>query len=205
MHQTNWKLKANMKYWFSVVVFFVIIFSSSTSAGEDYKSKYVGQEHRKIRSLSPDDIDELKKGGGWGLAKAAELNGVPGPAHILEMKDEIHLTDEQKIEIQKIYNDMKVEAVNLGEQLIRLEMELNNNFANRTINQPILEKFVQEIEKVRANLRLVHLSTHLQTPNILTNEQIILYNKLRGYSKDPCQNTPEGHNAEMWKKHNGCK
>jgi Spy/CpxP family protein refolding chaperone len=132
-------------------------------------------------------------------------DGVPGPAHILEMKDEIHLTDEQKIEIQKIYNDMKVEAVNLGEQLIRLEMELNNNFANRTINQPILEKSVQEIEKVRANLRLVHLSTHLQTPNILTNEQIILYNKLRGYSKDPCQNTPEGHNAEMWKKHNGCK
>ena len=89
-----------MKYWFSVVISFVILFSSSTSAEEDYKSKYVGQEHRTIRSLSPDDIDELKKGGGWGLAKAAELNGVPGPAHVLEMKDEIHLTDEQNNEIQ---------------------------------------------------------------------------------------------------------
>jgi hypothetical protein len=32
-----------------------------------------------------------------------------------------------------------------------------------------------------------------------------LYNKLRGYSNDPCQNIPEGHNVEMWKKHNGCK
>lgn len=193
-----------MKYWFSGVVF-LIIFSSSTPAEEGYKSKYVGQEHRKIRSLSPDDIDELKKGSGWGLAKAAELNGFPGPAHILEMKDEIHLTDEQEEKIQKIYHDMKVEAVDLGEQLIRLEMDLNNNFANRTINQSMLEKTVQKIEKVRANLRVVHLSTHLQTPSILTNEQILLYNKLRGYSEDPCQNIPEGHNAEMWKKHNGCK
>jgi Spy/CpxP family protein refolding chaperone len=121
------------------------------------------------------------------------------------MAEKINLTGEQKRKIQKIYNDMKVAAVTLGKQLIRLEKELNNGFSNSTINQTLLEKSVREIEKVRAKLRLVHLSTHLQTPNILTNEQIILYNKLRGYSKDPCQNIPEGHNAEMWKKHNDCK
>ncbi len=194
-----------MKYLFSLGLSFLILFSLSAFAEESYKSKYVGQEHRKIKSLSPDDIKELKTGGGWGLAKAAELNGVPGPAHILEMGKKINLTDEQKRKIQKIYNDMKVEAVALGEQLIRLEVELNIGFSNRTINQALLEKSVQEIGKVRAKLRIVHLSTHLQTPHILTNEQIILYNKLRGYSKDPCQNIPEGHNAEMWKKHNGCK
>ncbi len=194
-----------MKYWFSLGLLFLILFSLSAFSEESYKSKYVGQEHRTIKSLSPDDIKELKRGGGWGLAKAAELNGVPGPVHILEMAEKINLTDEQKRKVQKIYNDMKVEAVTLGEQLISLEKELNNGFSNRTINQTLLETSVREIEKVRAKLRLVHLSTHLQTPNILTNEQIILYNKLRGYSKDPCQNIPEGHNAEMWKKHSGCK
>tara|TARA_B100001105_G_C22216982_1_gene367934 strand:- start:62 stop:595 length:534 start_codon:yes stop_codon:yes gene_type:complete len=172
---------------------------------ETYTSKYVGEENRKIKSLSPDDVEELKKGGGWGLAKAAELNGLPGPAHILEMEDKINLTDKQKKKIQKIYNEMKGEAIALGKQLIRLEMGLNRGFSNRNINQELLENYVREIEKVRAKLRIVHLSTHLQTPNILTNKQIILYNKLRGYSKDPCQNIPEGHNAEMWKKHNGCK
>ncbi len=194
-----------MKYWSSLGLLFLILFSLSAFAEESHKSKYVGQEHRKIKSLSPDDIKELKRGGGWGLAKAAELNGVPGPVHILEMAEKINLTDEQKRKVQKIYNDMKVEAVTLGEQLISLEKELNNGFSNRTINQTLLEKSVREIEKVRAKLRLVHLSTHLHTPNILTNEQINLYNKLRGYSKDPCQNIPEGHNAAMWKKHNGCK
>ena len=193
-----------MKYWFSLSLLFLILVSLSAFAEESYKSKYVGQEHRNIKSLSPDDIKELKRGGGWGLAKAAELNGVPGPAHILEMAEKINLTDEQKRKIQKIYNDMKVEAVALGEQLIRLELELNSGFSNGTINKILLDKSVREIEKVRAKLRLVHLSTHLKTPNILSNEQIILYNELRGYSKDPCQNIPEGHNAEMWKKHNRC-
>jgi Spy/CpxP family protein refolding chaperone len=172
---------------------------------DTYTSKYVGVEDSKIKSLSPDDVEELTKGGGWGLAKAAELNGIPGPAHILEMEDKINLTDEQKKKIQKIYYEMTGEAIALGKQLIRLEMELNIGFSNRNINQELLENYIREIEKVRAKLRIVHLSTHLQTPNILTNKQIILYNKLRGYSNDPCQNIPEGHNVEMWKKHNGCK
>ena len=193
-----------MKSKLSLVLLFIFVTSMSVFA-ETYTSKYVGEEYRKIKSLSPDDVQELKKGGGWGLAKAAELNGLPGPAHILEMEDKIYLTDKQKKKIQKIYNEMKGEAIALGKQLIRLEMGLNRGFSNRNINQELLENYVREIEKVRAKLRIVHLSTHLQTPNILTNKQIILYNKLRGYSKDPCQNIPEGHNAEMWKKHNGCK
>ena len=49
---------------------------------ESYRSPYAGQENRQIKSLSANDIQELKRGGGWGLAKAAELNGLPGPAQV---------------------------------------------------------------------------------------------------------------------------
>ena len=35
-------------------------------------SPYTGQQTRSIKALSPGDIDELRKGGGMGLAKAAE-------------------------------------------------------------------------------------------------------------------------------------
>jgi len=172
---------------------------------ENFTSKYLGEEARAIKSLSPDDIRELKSGSGWGMAKAAELNGVPGPAHILEMKDRIGLTDKQKQEIEQLYAGMKAEAIPLGEKLIRLEGELNQKFTNRTINSSLLESYIQQIAQVRARLRLVHLSTHLKTPDILTGEQIDLYNQLRGYAKDdPCANIPEGHNATMWKKHHGC-
>ena len=77
---------------------FYFLLSVSTSVTADnhtskYASKYVGQETRKIKSLSADDIAELTKGGGWGLAKAAELNGYPGPAHILEMGSKIGLNE----------------------------------------------------------------------------------------------------------------
>ncbi len=100
---------------------------------------------------------------------------------------------------------MNSKAVSLGNVLISLEEELINEFTHKTINQTKLEKMVFDIEKVRAKLRVVHLSTHLQTPNILTFNQINLYNSLRGYSKDPCLNIQEGHDERMWKKHNGCK
>ena len=170
----------------------------------NHSSEYVGEEHRAIKSLSADDIRELSEGGGWGLAKAAELNGVPGPAHILEMASEIKLTPTQQVEIEKTYQQMSSEAISLGNQLIQLEATLNTHFADGSINQTLLEQSVQDIERVRAQLRIVHLSAHLQTPNILTKEQISLYNELRGYSQDPCANVPKGHNAAMWKKHNGC-
>ena len=146
-----------------------------------------------------------KEGGGWGLAKAAELNGVPGPVHILEMEKEINLNDKQKAQIQQLYREMNIKAVELGKTLIQLEKKLNHSFSNRDIDQKQLVNYVSEIEQVRAKLRIVHLSTHLQTPKILTEHQIALYNKLRGYgSADPCENIPKGHNSEMWKKHNGC-
>ncbi len=169
-------------------------------------SKYAGEEKRSIKSLSPDDIAELKRGGGWGLAKAAELNGVPGPAHLLEMKDKIPLTEDQVMAINKIYMQMKEQAIKQGERLIVLEQELELQFRSGSITPDALRASLTKIANVRMELRFTHLATHLKTPDILSKDQIRKYNELRGYSNpDPCANIPEGHNAEMWRKHNGCK
>lgn len=172
---------------------------------QTHASKYVGEETRAIKSLSPDDIAELKRGGGWGLAKAAELNGVPGPAHLLEMKDQVPLDAAQVLAITNIFQLMKTQAIEQGERLIALEGELENHFQNRTITDAILRKSLANIAKARQDLRYTHLATHLKTPEILSQEQIEKYNELRGYSNpDPCANVPEGPHAEMWRKHNGC-
>jgi hypothetical protein len=53
---------------------------------------YAGQQTRSIKALSPEDIDELRNGTGMGLAKAAELNGYPGPLHVLALTTELRLT-----------------------------------------------------------------------------------------------------------------
>ena len=161
----------------AILLAFVCLLSACAS---NHSSEYIGEEHRSIKSLSADDIRELSAGGGWGLAKAAELNGVPGPAHILEMASEIELTPTQQAEIQEIYQQMKSEAISLGNQLIQLEATLNSHFADSSINQAILEQSLQDIERVRAQLRLAHLSAHLQTPKEPLNRSVFLRRSCHG-------------------------
>jgi len=188
-----------------VLVLMLIATFAFSAADHSHKSKYAGEEKREIKSLSATDIEELQNGKGWGLAKAAELNGVPGPVHLLEMKKEIGLSAGQISAIEDIYREMKQKAIPLGLELIELERELNNHFAERTITNELLRQILQKIAQVHSELRYVHLSTHLKTPDILDSEQIALYNKLRGYSSDnPCENVPKGHDPEMWKKHHNC-
>ena len=195
----------NTKVTILFLILILMPLSIFSAADHSYKSKYAGEEKREIKSLSETDIEELKNGKGWGLAKAAELNGVPGPVHLLEMKDEIDLSAKQVRAIEDLYKKMKQEAIPLGLELIELERELNNHFANRTITYELLGVLLERVAQVQKKLRYVHLSTHLKTPNILTPEQIALYNKLRGYSSDdPCENIPKGHDPEMWKKHHNC-
>jgi hypothetical protein len=187
------------------LVLLLIAAFAFSAADHSHKSKYAGEEKREIKSLSAIDIEELQNGKGWGLAKAAELNGAPGPVHLLEMKEEIDLSAEQIRAIEDIYMKMKQEAIPLGLELIELERELNNHFANRTITNELLRQILQKIAQVHGQLRYVHLSTHLKTHDILKSEQITLYNKLRGYSSnDPCENVPKGHDPTMWKKHHNC-
>ncbi|MCE2454072.1 MAG: hypothetical protein J4F48_14960, partial [Nitrospinae bacterium] len=177
----------------------------ANEGASSHRSKYAGQQSRAIKSLSAEDIAELKRGGGWGLAKAAELNGVPGPIHLLEMKDKIDLNESQRSAINAIYRRMKSRAILHGERLIDLERRLEGGFRNRTITDALLRDSLSAIAETKKELRYVHLAAHIETLKILTEKQVDTYNTLRGYSKaDPCASVPKGHNAEMWRKHNNC-
>lgn len=55
---------------------------------------YAGQQTREMKAISDDDIAALLKGEGSGMAKAAELNGYPGPAHVLALAKELKLSNE---------------------------------------------------------------------------------------------------------------
>ena len=195
-----------MKCIWNIVLMLTLALSIQISdAQHAHISKYAGQEHQTIKSLSPDDIAELKRGGGWGLAKVAELNGMPGPIHVLEMKQEIALNETQVTAITAVYEQMKAQAIQLGERLIALEQELESHFQQRTITDEQLRKSLDEIAQARKELRYIHLVAHLKTPEILSQDQNDTYNELRGYfMPDPCKNIPRGHDAAMWRKHNGC-
>ena len=93
--------------------------AASGQAPHGKHSPYAGEESRAVKSLSPEDIAELRRGGGWGLARTAELNGMPGPVHLLELKDEIALTPEQVEAIVGIYERMRARAIAEGERYNR--------------------------------------------------------------------------------------
>lgn len=173
-------------------------------SSDAHSKPYAGFEQRDIKSLSAEDIAELRRGGGWGLALPAELNGKPGPAHLLELKDDLNLSEKQVEQITALFDEMKAEAILAGERLIAAEAALSKAFEADDLDRMALESLVETAEAARADLRFIHLSRHLATVPLLTSDQITQYQKLRGYSPDPCSNIPEGHNPEMWRKHNGC-
>ncbi len=174
-------------------------------AAENSPSPYAGQEARPIKSLSADDLAELRRGGGWGLAKAAELNGMPGPAHLLGLKDRIPLTTGQVSAITAVFDDMRTTAITEGERLIAREEALEMAFRNGSVTESSLLAMLSEIGQARTALRYTHLAAHLKTLPLLTGDQIARYNVLRGYSGDPCASPPQGHDLRMWRKHNDCE
>ena len=148
-------------------------------------SKYIGQENRIIKSLSSEDIESLETGTGdafGGMAKLAELNGYPGPRHILDLGKELGLTTVQKENITIIYNDMKREALKLGQEILQIEKTANELFANKSISDSELQQLILKSAENYGKLRYIHLTTHLKMIGILSQEQIILYNTLRGYN-----------------------
>ncbi|TGG90260.1 hypothetical protein E4656_19230 [Natronospirillum operosum] len=137
------------------------------------------QQSQAIASLSTQDIAQLRAGAGWDLALPAELNGVPGPAHLLELEQEIELDARQAGQIRGLEDAMRTAAIEEGERFIELEAELNRRFRERAIDKEILQDLLGEIAESRARLRHVHLATHLDTLEILHEEQIDRYNTLR--------------------------
>jgi Spy/CpxP family protein refolding chaperone len=148
-------------------------------------SKYTGQENRTIKSLSPEDIESLQTGTGdafGGMAKLAELNGYPGPRHVLDLANELKMSNEQKENITTIYDNMKIKSVELGQEILNVEKIANEEFINKTITDSQMKQLIFKSSEIYGQLRYAHLSTHLKMLAILTPEQVNLYNNLRGYS-----------------------
>jgi len=121
---------------------------------------------------------------------------MPGPAHLLELKDEIALTPGQVEAIVGIYERMRARAIAEGERYIAHEQALEEAFRARTVTEDNLRERLSEIERSRARLRFIHLSAHLGTPEILTNPQIERYATLRGYHARRGDSARVGHGRD---------
>ena len=166
-----------MNSLFAVTALGILAFSASSTAG----SPYAGQETRAIKALSQQEVEDYQKGKGLGFAKAAELNQYPGPAHVLEMAEKLGLSEEQTTQTQAIFRAMETQASALGKQLVEKERELDRQFVSGSINATSLKALLSEIGVLQAKIRYVHLSAHLEQKLLLSQQQVQLYDRLRGY------------------------
>ena len=127
----------------------------------------------------PADKDVLLKGEGAGQGLYAELNGYPGPKHVLDVATMLSLTPEQKRRITEIYKQMDARARELGTRIVRVEDELNTAFRQGLVNERSVNDDAEQIGRLRGRLRAVHLTAHLKTKDILSRTQLDMYKSLR--------------------------
>jgi Spy/CpxP family protein refolding chaperone len=132
----------------------------------------------------PPDKDNLLNGEGAGQGMYAEAHGYPGPKHVLDMQKDLQLSDEQKKSVQNIFDEMKSRAKELGQAIVKIEVELNSAFADGMISEKSVRDDSEEIGRIRGKLRSVHLIAHIKTKKVLNETQLAKYKKMRADSKD---------------------
>jgi hypothetical protein len=181
-----------MRRWKWFLIATLLICTAVASAAE-ISSPYAGQETREIKALSRDEINGYLSGDGMAFAKAAELNHYPGPKHVLELADQLQLSEEQRRRSQMIFEDMKSKAVNLGKQLVEKEQSLDSRFVDANISDAELAQLVTEISVLHGKIRAVHLQAHLTQRAALTADQLMRYDALRGYQGSGAHGQHHGH------------
>jgi hypothetical protein len=147
------------------------------------QTPYAGMQTRPIKSLSEQQVADLGAGRGMGLALAAELNGYPGPSHVLELADKLDLSADQRAGVARLFDSMKAEAVPLGSKLIEQEADLDRQLASHTVTPESLKTSTAAVAVTQGALRETHLKYHLSTVAILTPAQMQRYAELRGYGE----------------------
>lgn len=142
---------------------------------------YAGQQQRMIKALSPQQVQQYNTGAGMGYARAAELNHYPGPMHVLELADRLGISPEQRAATEALMASHKAEAQAIGTRLVAAEAELDRLFAAGTITADALALQVRQVALLRGEFQLSHLETHRRMRALLDKQQIVQYDRLRGY------------------------
>jgi Spy/CpxP family protein refolding chaperone len=166
----------------------LILFGSLALAGGHQHQKgnspapgHEGQQSRQYASFSAEDAAGLIAGRGLGLARPAELNGYPGPMHVLEHGDALALSADQRAIVMVSFDAMRERAKDAGRRYLQAERALDGAFKSGSADLETVTRLTREADARRAEVRLSHMQAHLEMHAVLSAEQRIKYANLRGY------------------------
>ncbi len=148
-----------------------------------HHSPYTDDAAREVKALSADEAAGLLEGRGLGLARAAELNGYPGPLHVLELADALELTPDQRAEAARLRAEVLAKAQALGAEVVTVERHLDRLFAEGAATAEAVDQITAHLAEARGRLRAAHLRAHVAMRAALTPEQVARYAALRGYTR----------------------
>lgn len=129
--------------------------------------------------MTPADVQVLTSGAGAGMASAAEAHGLPGPKHVLELEAQLGLSPAQHDAMLALKAEMSAAAAECGRAVLDAEAALDAEMAAASPNPSRVRALTREVGFARAELREVHLTTHLKAAPLLTAEQRARYRELR--------------------------
>lgn len=165
----------------SSIAALVALAAALPMAGIAADNPYAGQDRRQIKALSDQEIGDYVNGRGMGTSKAAEMNHYPGPRHVLEHATTLGLTPQQAESVRQAHDAMAGEARRIGQQIVDKEAALEALYASQQATPDNTRHVVREIAELQAAFRLAHLNAHLSMKQVLSAEQIALYDRVRGY------------------------
>jgi hypothetical protein len=141
---------------------------------------YAGQHQRPLKALSEQEIADYRAGKGLGFSKVAELNSMPGPAHVIELADKLGLDPSQREATRKLFERMQADAVKLGHRFIENEQRLQAAVLHGARDETV-QKLIAESASLQGQIRAVHVMAHLDTTELLSASQVKAYDEARGY------------------------
>jgi Spy/CpxP family protein refolding chaperone len=127
--------------------------------------------HVSAEACETDFEKVVAEGRGFGMAFSADRNGYPGPLHVVELARALALSPEQEAQARALMQATFEEARRKGAALLDAERRLAELFARGAADDQRVRDALAAAEQARADLRLVHLRSHLRTRDLLTPAQ----------------------------------
>jgi hypothetical protein len=86
----------------AMMLMLVTLTATASAQHQHSQTPYSVLPQRTIKALGDEQIADLRAGRGMGLALPGELNGYPGPAHVIELADQLQLSTEQRQGVQRL-------------------------------------------------------------------------------------------------------
>lgn len=160
-----------------------LVMAAGAAAAQHGAGHYADLKDRPVKALSAQQLDDLREGRGMGLSLPAELNRVPGPLHVLELRNMLALSAEQAEQVGRIRDEMRSAARRIGGEIIDGETALERAFSNGAADESVVTSATTRLGRLHGELRAVHLVAHLRTAKLLTPAQIAAYDEARGYAQ----------------------